>query len=128
MNHRTPVTQTRYSIGQVFALTGVPKSTLRFWEKEFAVFLQPQRTEGKQRRYTQIEVETIRTINHLVSVEGYTLDGVRRKLRVLQEQTPAPARASKEKLNELAESMSEYLLKKVFAMVQLEDTQRSKFF
>ena len=69
-----------YSISQVNALTGVPKPTLRFWEKEFSEHLEPLRTSGNQRRYDEQTVDTIRRINHLVKVEGYTLEGAKKKL------------------------------------------------
>ena len=69
-----------YSIGQVNALTGVPNPTLRFWEKEFKDYLEPVRTSGNQRCYDEQSVETIRRINHLVKVEGYTLEGAKKKL------------------------------------------------
>ena len=69
-----------YSISQVNALTGVPKPTLRFWEKEFSAYLEPLRTSGNQRRYNEQIVDTIRRINHLVKVEGYTLEGAKKKL------------------------------------------------
>ena len=69
-----------YSISQVNALTGVPKPTLRFWEKEFKEYLEPLRTSGNQRRYNEQTVDTIRRINHLVKVEGYTLEGAKKKL------------------------------------------------
>ena len=72
-----------YSISQVNALTGVPKPTLRFWEKEFKEYIEPLRTPGNQRRYDQQTVDNIQTINHLVKVEGYTLEGARKKLEVL---------------------------------------------
>jgi len=69
-----------YSISQVNALTGVPKSTLRFWEKEFKDFLEPERTQGNQRRYDEESVDLIRRINYLVKVEGYTIEGAKKKL------------------------------------------------
>lgn len=72
-----------YSISQVNALTGVPKPTLRFWEKEFKDYIEPLRTPGNQRRYDEKSVDNIQKINYLVKVEGYTLDGARKKLEVL---------------------------------------------
>jgi DNA-binding transcriptional MerR regulator len=73
-----------YSISQVHALTGVPKPTLRFWEKEFKEYIEPERTSGNQRRYNEKTIENIQKINYLVKVEGYTLDGARKKLEVLE--------------------------------------------
>jgi len=72
-----------YSISQVHALTGVPKPTLRFWEKEFKDFLEPMRTAGNQRRYDEKAIDNVKTINHLVKVEGYTLEGARKKLEAM---------------------------------------------
>ncbi len=73
-----------YSISQVNALTGVPKPTLRFWEKEFQQYIEPLRTPGNQRRYNENTIENIQKINHLVKVEGYTLEGARKKLEALE--------------------------------------------
>ena len=69
-----------FSISQVNALTGVPKPTLRFWEKEFKDYLEPLRTPGNQRRYDEGTIENIKRIDHLVKVEGLTLEGAKRKL------------------------------------------------
>lgn len=73
-----------FSISQVHALTGVPKPTLRFWEKEFREFLEPYRTPGNQRRYDSESVENVKRINHLLKVEGYTLEGARKKLEAME--------------------------------------------
>ena len=73
-----------YSISQVHALTGVPKPTLRFWEREFKDYIEPLRTPGNQRRYDDDTVDRIKTINHLVKVEGYTLEGARKKLEAIE--------------------------------------------
>lgn len=72
-----------FSISQVHALTGVPKPTLRFWEKEFKDFLEPLRTAGNQRRYDEKAIENVKKINYLVKVEGYTLEGARKKLETM---------------------------------------------
>jgi DNA-binding transcriptional MerR regulator len=45
-----------FSIRQVSERLGVPKHTLRFWEKELNGFIVPQRTRGGQRRYTPANV------------------------------------------------------------------------
>ena len=42
-----------FSIGQVHAITGIPKPTIRYWEKEFKDYLEPKRTTGNQRRYDE---------------------------------------------------------------------------
>ena len=117
--------EVHYSISQVNALTGVPKSTIRFWEKEFKDFLEPIRTAGNQRRYDRKTVETIEKINQLVNVEGYTLEGARRKLRSLEQgesSRPEPGA----RLDNLAETMSNYLLQKLFEHVRIEEARRKE--
>ncbi len=74
-----------YSISQVNALTGIPKPTLRFWEREFKDFIEPLRTPGNQRRYDERSVNTIRRINHLVKVEGFTIEGAKKKLEAMEQ-------------------------------------------
>lgn len=108
-----PPEETMYSIAQVNAITGVAKPTIRFWEKEFSEFLRPQRTEGNQRRYSRTDIEVIERINHLVRVEGFTLEGARKKLDnelAVEAGAPLPGELQLEKL---ADTMSDYLLKKI---------------
>ena len=106
---RTP---RHFSIGQVHAITSIPKPTIRYWEKEFGDFLQPQRTTGNQRRYDEEAIADLEKINYLVKVQGYTIEGARRKLDLLRkiEKTDVP---SSDPIAELAKAMSEYLLKKL---------------
>lgn len=117
-------TEKLYSIGQVNAITGVPKPTLRFWEKEFESYLTPHRTRGNQRRYDQDAIEKIERINRLVHKEGYTLEGARRKLAAEEAAKEAAEAAlpgiDEKHLHQLAETMSDYLLRKLFARSQAE--------
>jgi DNA-binding transcriptional MerR regulator len=105
--------ETLYSIAQVNALTGVAKPTIRFWEKEFKDFLNPIRTEGNQRRYDRANIDMIERINHLVRVEGYTLEGARKKLDSEISHVSKPQEEDDDKLAKLADTMSDYLLKKL---------------
>ena len=68
------------SIDNVFNLTGIPKSTLRFWEKVFSNYLAPKRTKGRQRRYSREDLQRIMTIKQLLTQEGYTIAGARKRL------------------------------------------------
>jgi len=101
-----------FSIGQVNAVTGIPKPTIRYWEKEFDDFLEPLRTTGNQRRYDEKSIADLEKINYLVKVQGYTIDGARRKLDLLRQVDRSDAPPS-DPLAELARAMSEYLLKKL---------------
>lgn len=71
------------SIDQVARLTGVKKSTLRYWEKTFQEYLQPSRTYSKRREYSLEEVELIETIKKLLEEEHLTNLGVKMRLRSL---------------------------------------------
>jgi len=100
-----------FSIGQVNAITGIPKPTIRYWEKEFHEFLDPPRTTGNQRRYDDRAIADLERVNYLVKVQGYTIDGARRKLDLIRkvERGDAP---NSDPVAELARAMSDYLLKK----------------
>lgn len=71
------------SIDQVARLTGVKKSTLRYWEKTFQEYLQPNRTYSKRREYSLDEVQLIETIKKLLEEEHLTNLGVKRRLESL---------------------------------------------
>ena len=102
-----------YSIAQVNAITGVAKPTIRFWEKEFSDFLKPLRTEGNQRRYAKTDVEVIERINHLVRIEGFTLEGARKRMESDQFEEKKFISPEEDQLARLADTMSDYLLKKL---------------
>jgi DNA-binding transcriptional MerR regulator len=69
------------NIDQVSRLTGVRKSTLRYWEKSFENFLKPVRTESNRREYRLTDVDVINTIKRLIEEEHLTNTGVRLKLQ-----------------------------------------------
>ncbi len=107
-----------FSIGQVTALTGVGKSTLRHWEREFRDFLNSARTRGNQRRFTPDAIEKIEKIKELVEEQGLTLRGVRMRLEKLhvnekpieKEQKPE----ENDRLQHLADLMSEHIIRRLF--------------
>jgi DNA-binding transcriptional MerR regulator len=68
------------SIGDVSKITNLPAHTIRYWEKEFAEFLAPDRTPGLQRRYNERDIEIIEEIRHLLKVEGFSIAGAKRQL------------------------------------------------
>ncbi|MGL4209521.1 MAG: MerR family transcriptional regulator [Candidatus Adiutrix sp.] len=68
------------SIDQVSQLTGVKKTTLRYWEKEFSDYLKPERTETQRRQYSLEEVEKVSVLKQLIEDEKYKSAGVRLKL------------------------------------------------
>lgn len=74
-----PIERIYYGITEVAALFGISKSCLRYWESEFKQ-LQPVRKEQGKRKYTERDIETVAQIHKLLKVEGYKIEGARRKL------------------------------------------------
>ena len=53
------------SIKQISQKLKIPKSTLRFWEKEFEGIIVPERTKGGQRRYNYEHINILLGIKKL---------------------------------------------------------------
>jgi len=68
------------SIRDAARIIGVPPHTIRYWEKEFAEFLNPPRTTGKQRRYGDLQIDRLRAIYAMLKEDGYSIAGARRAL------------------------------------------------
>lgn len=68
------------TINQVSMITKVTKSTLRYWEKTFSEFLNPERNDGGRRIYYSDDVRRILQVKHMLKQEGYTISGARKKL------------------------------------------------
>lgn len=68
------------SISTASQITGVEVHTLRYWEREFAQFLNPDRTEGGQRRYRPEDIQTVFVIKRLLRDEMFSIAGARRTL------------------------------------------------
>jgi hypothetical protein len=81
------------NIDQVSQMTGVKKTTLRYWEKEFSEYLKPERTDTKRRQYSLEEVEKVGVLKQLIEEEKYKSAGVRLKLGigVNRPASPGPA-------------------------------------
>lgn len=64
------------TIGQVSMLTGVNKTTLRYWERKYNKFIIPNRIDSSQRQYSLKDVEIIKTIKKLQDEEYLTVKGI----------------------------------------------------
>lgn len=65
-----------YTIGEVAAMFDVAASLIRFWETEFEQ-LRPKKNKKGNRQYTKQDIETLRTVYHLVKERGYTIQGAK---------------------------------------------------
>lgn len=66
MPDESPV-ESRFRIGAVSRLTGVPADTLRVWERRYTV-VSPLRTDGGNRLYSQEDIDRLVLIKRLVDV------------------------------------------------------------
>lgn len=66
--------------GQVAGRLGMAPSTLRYYEDQFARWLEVPRNSQNQRVYSAAHVETFRTIRRLLDEDLYTIEGARRFL------------------------------------------------
>jgi len=69
-----------YKIGEVARAFGVNTSHIRFWEKEFDI-LKPKKNKKGNRLFTQVDLNNLKLIYHLVKEKGYTLEGAKIKMK-----------------------------------------------
>ena len=79
-----------YIISVAAELAGVHPQTLRIYERKGLI--EPQRTEGRSRRYSDRDIELLQHIQELTN-EGVSLAGVRRVLELEAELEAALAEA-----------------------------------
>ena len=70
--------ETLLRIGEVAEIVEVPVHTLRYWERMFKEDLSPYRSAGRQRIYSELDIEKIREVKKLLKEEGYSINGVRK--------------------------------------------------
>lgn len=61
-------------------ITGVEVHTLRYWEREFAGYLDPIRTDGGQRRYRAEDIQVVLELKRLLRDEMFSIAGARKHL------------------------------------------------
>lgn len=89
------------SISDVSKRTGIPVSTLRFYERELAGLFHIRKTAGGHRRYAEADVERFATVRRLTETEGLGLGEVRRAVLSRGE-----SEALREELERLAEAQA----------------------
>lgn len=86
VDKRTGKSDQAVGIGVASGITGVEVHTLRYWEREFAEFLDPIRTRGGQRRYRPEDIQVVFTIKRLLRDEMFSIAGARRYLHRYHDQ------------------------------------------
>ena len=77
---KKPKSERAVPISAASVITGIEVHTLRYWEREFAEFLSPDRTSGGQRRYGPEDIQTLFVIKRLLRDEMFSIAGARRHL------------------------------------------------
>ena len=70
-----------FTIGEASMLSLVKSHVLRYWEKEFAFALVPDKRKGGRRRYERKDLLVIRRIRDLLYSQGFTIGGAKVKLK-----------------------------------------------
>ena len=87
-----------YGIGEVSKAFNVNASLIRYWEKEFDE-LNPKKNSKGTRRYSSIDIEKLQIIHHLVKAKGYTLEGAKDQLKILNKNFEVIKKLEKIKAN-----------------------------
>lgn len=69
-----------YKISEVSEMTGLPMSTLRFWESQFPA-ISPRRNDRGTRFYTPRDIEVIRMVSYLVKDKGMKLEAAQEEMK-----------------------------------------------
>lgn len=75
------LTKLYYTIGEVAEMFHVNTSLIRFWEKEFSI-IQPKKSKKGNRMFTVKDIENFNKIYNLVKMQGHTLDGAKKALKI----------------------------------------------
>lgn len=74
--------QNTLSLQQVSDILQVEQSTVRFWEKEFAEFLNIKVKKGQHKRFNEKHLEIFAQIKELLYTDQYTIKGAKRRLEM----------------------------------------------
>lgn len=77
---REDFTKSFYKMKEVSEMTGIPQTTIRYWESEFPE-LKPRRSAHNQRYYTPVDIETLEIIRFLLHTKGMKIDSAREYLK-----------------------------------------------
>ena len=89
------------SISAVSRRTGIPVSTLRFYERELSGLFHIRKTPGGHRRYSDADVDRFSTVRRLTETEGLGLSEVRRAVL-----SRGQSEALREEVERLAEALA----------------------
>ena len=71
-----------YRIQEVSGKLEVPRSTIRYWETEFSELLKPKRTPGRQRRYSEEDIDNLMQIKEILHKKNRSIQQAKRLLKL----------------------------------------------
>ncbi len=93
---RPPREREFFSIGEVCDLLGVKAHVLRYWETQFDALSPPKNRSGN-RVYRASDIKKIALIQRLLHEEKYTIDGARKRLDELRDESAGAAERAMER-------------------------------
>ena len=107
-------------IGDVAGIVRVPVHTLRYWESMFKEIIQPYRSKGGQRRYSERDIEKVLEIKRLLKEEGYSISGAKRLFKNGEGKGELPLSCGRRKLNwsHIAQEVTELIRERLADRVE----------
>ena len=112
-------TGVRWRIGEVAERTGLPPTTIRFYEKTFGFYLRPERSAGGHRRYSEETVRRLLYLKYLLHTKGLSIHDVHQRL--LKEEDPQALRKEVDALHRAFEAVTREVHRLKQAMNQLTE-------
>lgn len=75
-----------YSMGEVVELFDSTPSQIRYWDSEFAI-INPKKNKKGNRLFTKEDVANFALIHQLLKEEGYTIEGAKKRLKAIRQET-----------------------------------------
>jgi DNA-binding transcriptional MerR regulator len=97
----------KLSIGKVSKIVDLPQSVLRYWETVFEE-LDPEKTQGGTRKYSQEDVDTVLLIKELLYKKKFTIAGAQSTLASRGQQQPLNITGA-EQLQEIIDELDEII-------------------
>lgn len=95
-----------YTIGEVADILSEENTTVRFWANTFPKYIRPERNAKGNRLFHKKDLDSLKLIQHLVRVDGLTLDGVAKRLSTDKDRLDAKMKIV-EKLKDIRSMLEE---------------------
>jgi DNA-binding transcriptional MerR regulator len=80
MSDSQPTEPKLYGIKEVAQKTGLPASTIRYYDQQFSEYMDVKRGAGRRRMFTPQAVERLMTVQRMLKEDGLSLRQVRQNL------------------------------------------------